>query len=64
MSIEDALRDIKLSIHEIEVRLNEIEKDSHPPVFSKKQHKVIVERLEVCEAWIDNIDLIEKGDIN
>ena len=31
MSIEDTLRDIQLSIHEINARVDKLEKDSHPP---------------------------------
>jgi hypothetical protein len=33
MNTKDALRDIKLSIHELEARLDKLEKDSHPPVL-------------------------------
>ena len=58
MSIEDALRDIKLSVHEMEARLNNVEKDSHPPVFSKDSYEEIDARLQVMEAFFNGIKLI------
>ena len=58
MSIEDTLRDIQLSIHEIGARVDKLEKDSHPPVFKKETYEEIDARLQVIEAFYNNIKLI------
>ena len=58
MSIEDTLRDIQLSIHEIGTRVDKLEKDSHPPVFKKETYEEIDARLQVIEAFYNNIKLI------
>ena len=58
MSIEDALRDIKLSVHEMEARLNNVEKDSHPPVFNEETYELIDARLQVVESFFNGIKLI------
>ena len=38
MNIEDALRDIKLSIHEVQARLDKVERNSHPPIFKEETY--------------------------
>lgn len=58
MNTKDALRDIKLSIHELEARLDKLEKDSHPPIFNEKSYEVIDARLQVVEAFFNGIKLI------
>lgn len=58
MSIEDTLRDIQLSIHEINARVDKLEKDSHPPVFKKEVYEELDARLQVIEAFYNNIKLI------
>jgi len=58
MTTEDALRDIKLSIHELETRLNKLEKDSQPPVFNEECYEVVDARLQVMEAFFNGIKLI------
>ena len=51
-------------IEQLEVMVACLKKDSHPPIFKETQYKELVERLEVVEAWIDNIELIDKGELN
>ena len=51
-------------IEQLEVIVAHLNKDSHPPVFKKSQYDDLVQRLEVVEAWIDNIELISKGELN
>ena len=51
-------------IEQLEVMVACLKKDSHPPIFKETQYKEFVERLEVVEAWIDNIELIDKGELN
>ena len=55
---KDALNDIKLSIHELTARVDKLEKDSHPPVFKKDSYNVLDTRLQVIEAFYNNIKLI------
>ena len=55
---KDALNDIKLSIHELTARVDKLEKDSHPPVFKKDSYEELNSRLEVIEAFYNNIKLI------
>ena len=55
---KDALNDIKLSIHELTARLDNLEKDSHPPVFKKDTYDILDARLQVIEAFYNNIKLI------
>ena len=55
---KDALIDIKLSIHELETRVMNLEKDSHPPVFKKDSYELLDARLQVIEAFYNNIKLI------
>ena len=58
MSIEDTLRDIQLSIHEINARVDKLEKDSHPPVIKQEVYEELDARLQVIEAFYNNIKLI------
>ena len=58
MSIEDTLRDIQLSIHEITARVDKLEKVSHSPIFKKETYEEIDARLQVIEAFYNNIKLI------
>ena len=51
-------------IEQLEIMVAHLKKDSHPPMFKKSQYKDLVQRLEVVEAWIDNIELIDKGEFN
>ena len=51
-------------IEQLEVMVACLKKDSHPPISKETQYKELVERLEVVEAWIDNIELIDKGELN
>ena len=51
-------------IEQLEVMVACLKKDSHPPIFKETQYKDLVQRLEVVEAWIDNIELIDKGELN
>ena len=49
---------------QLEIIIANIKKDSHPPVFTKSQFKDLDGRLQLVEAWIENIKLIEKGELN
>ena len=51
-------------IENLEKMVASLNKDSHPPIFKKSQYENLLERLEVVEAFIDNIELIEKGEQN
>ena len=51
-------------IEQLEVMVACLKKDSHPPVFKESQYSDLIQRLEVVEAWIDNIELIDKGELN
>jgi hypothetical protein len=62
---KDVLNDIKLSIHELETRVTNLEKDSHPPVIKEIELKCLSDsyeeldsRLEVIEVWFNGIKLI------
>tara|TARA_R100001530_G_scaffold133231_1_gene106395 strand:+ start:115 stop:315 length:201 start_codon:yes stop_codon:yes gene_type:complete len=46
-------------IEQLEIIIAHLKKDSHPP-----KHNDFDERLKVVEAWIDNIELIDKGELN
>tara|TARA_Y100001963_G_C6595068_1_gene359831 strand:- start:108 stop:308 length:201 start_codon:yes stop_codon:yes gene_type:complete len=58
MNIEDALRDIKLSIHEVQARLDKVERNSHPPIFKEETYEELDARLQIIEAFYNNIKLI------
>ena len=51
-------------IEQLEIMVAHLKKDSHPPVFKETQYIELKQRLEVVEAWIDNIKLIDEGDKN
>ena len=51
-------------IEQLEVIVAHLKKDSHPPIFKNSQYRDLVQRLEIVEAWIDNIELITKGELN
>ena len=51
-------------IEQLEVIVAHLKKDSHPPAFKKSQYNELDERLKLVEAWIDNIELIDKGELN
>ena len=51
-------------IENLEIIVAHLKKDSHPPVFKESQFKELDERLKYVEAWINNIELIEKGELN
>ena len=51
-------------IEQLEVMVAHLKNNSHPPVFKESQYDDLVSRLEVVEAWIDNIELISKGELN
>ena len=51
-------------IEQLEVIIANLKKDSHPPVFKVSQYDDLNERLKIVEAWINNIELIEKGELN
>ena len=42
-------------IEQLEIMVSHLKKDSHPPVFKISQYKDLNDRLEVVEAWINNI---------
>tara|TARA_R110002020_G_scaffold6892_1_gene29251 strand:+ start:671 stop:871 length:201 start_codon:yes stop_codon:yes gene_type:complete len=58
MNIEDALRDMKLSIHEVQARLDKVERNSHPPIFKEDTYEELDARLQVIEAFYNSIKLI------
>ena len=58
MNIEDALRDIKLSIHEVQARLDKVERNLHPPIFKEETYEELDARLQIIEAFYNNIKLI------
>ena len=58
-------------IEQLEIMVAHLKKNSHPPVFKESQYKELNnnikhhdERLKYVEAWIDNIELIDKGELN
>jgi hypothetical protein len=51
-------------IEQLEIMVAHLKKDSHPPVFKESQFKELDERLKYVEAWINNIELIDKGELN
>ena len=51
-------------IEQLEIMVAHLKKDSHPPVFKETQFKELDERLKYVEAWINNIELIDKGELN
>ena len=51
-------------IEQLEIIVAHLKKDSHPPVFKESQFKELDERLKYVEAWINNIELIDKGELN
>ena len=51
-------------IEQLEVIVANLKKDSHPPVFKTSQYDDLNNRVKMVEAWIDNIELIEKGEPN
>ena len=51
-------------IENLEIIVAHLKKDSPPPVFKESQFKELDERLKYVEAWINNIELIEKGELN
>ena len=51
-------------IEQLEIMVAHLKKDSHPPVFKESQFKELDERLKYVEAWINNIELIDKGEYN
>ena len=51
-------------IEQLEIIVAHLKKDSHPPVFKVSQFDDLNDRLKLVEAWIDNIELIEKGELN
>jgi len=51
-------------IEQLEIMVAHLKKDSHPPVFKGSEYQELKQRLEVVEAWIDNIQLIDEGVIN
>ena len=51
-------------IENLEKIVAELKRDSHPPIFKTEQYEDLVRRLETVEAFIDNIELIDKGDFN
>jgi len=51
-------------IEQLEVIVANLKKDSHPPVFKASQYEDLNNRVKMVEAWIDNIELIEKGEPN
>ena len=55
---KDVLNDIKLSMHELTARVVNLEKDSHPPVFEIDSYELLDARLQVIEAFYNNIKLI------
>ena len=58
--ILDTLKDIQLTLHEVLVRMENLEEDSHPPVFKKEAYDNLEERLEVIEAFFDCITEIKR----
>ena len=52
------LKRTQLSLHEAEIRINKLEIDSHPPVFSIDSYDELDARLQVIEAFYNNIKLI------
>lgn len=58
-------------IEQLEIMVAHLKKNSHPPVFKESQYKELNnnikhhdERLKYVEAWINNIELIDKGELN
>ena len=52
---------IKLDIHELKQRIDNLEADSHKPIFKKSAYKDLSDRIEIIEAFFENIALITKN---
>tara|TARA_R110002020_G_scaffold3900_4_gene17183 strand:+ start:136 stop:345 length:210 start_codon:yes stop_codon:yes gene_type:complete len=55
---KQTVNDIKLSIHELGERIANLERNSHPPVFKEDTYDEIDARIQVIEAFYNNIKLI------
>ena len=53
------LKDIQLTLHEVLVRIENLEEDSHPPVFEKETYNKLDERVQIIEAFFDGITAIK-----
>ena len=53
------LKDIQLTLHEVLVRIENLEEDSHPPVFKKETYNKLDERVQIIEAFFDGITAIK-----
>ena len=51
-------------IEQLEIQVASLKKDSHPPIFKESQYNNLVQRLEFVEAFINQLELITKGEIN
>tara|TARA_R110000824_G_scaffold176451_5_gene355452 strand:+ start:3145 stop:3345 length:201 start_codon:yes stop_codon:yes gene_type:complete len=58
MTVEDTLKEIQLSILELGSRLDNVERNSHPPVFKEESYEELDARLQVIEAFYNSIKLI------
>ena len=56
--LKQAVNDIKLSMHELGERITNLERNSHPPVFKEDTFDELDARLQVIEAFYNNIKLI------
>tara|TARA_R100001443_G_scaffold111701_1_gene124705 strand:+ start:538 stop:753 length:216 start_codon:yes stop_codon:yes gene_type:complete len=51
-------------IEQLEIQVASLKKDSHPPIFKESQYNNLVQRLEFVEAFINQLELISKGEMN
>tara|TARA_R100000808_G_scaffold6235_1_gene18646 strand:+ start:8654 stop:8863 length:210 start_codon:yes stop_codon:yes gene_type:complete len=53
---------IKVTLDDVEKRIAKLEDNSHPPVFTKDKSEEFDARLQVIEAFYNNIKLITTDD--
>ncbi len=46
----------------IEMELEDLHKDSHPPMFTKKQYKSMDDRIQLLEAFFNSLEKVGKND--
>ena len=51
-------------IEQLEIQVASLKKDSPPPIFKESQYNNLVQRLEFVEAFINQLELITKGEMN
>ncbi len=53
---------IKVTLEDVEQRIAKLENNSHPPIFTKDKIEEFDARLQIIEAFYNNIKLITTDD--